>query len=426
MASPQADPLRDRTHRARSERPRPIRVLHYRQRREIVRVSKLLRHAKVGGLLIIAAALLGFVLANSPAADWFFGLRDTYVGPESLGLRMNLGHWAADGLLAVFFFIVGLELKHEFTHGALSKFSTAIVPIVAAVGGVAVPALIYVAFTAGTPYTEGWAIPAATDIAFAIAVLGIVAPGINPALRMFLLTLAVVDDLLAIAIIAVFYTAEVQLWALGAALVPIALYGLLAQKFTRWFMKRTWSTWLVLLPIGVVAWAFFYISGVHATIAGVLLAFTVPVASRDGHNLAEEMAFRFQPLSIGFAVPVFAFFSAGVSLAGEARFPFDPIVYGVALGLVFGKPIGIAVTTWAITRFSGASIGEGVRWRQVFGVASLAGVGFTVSLLIAELSFTSAADQDTARLAVMSGSILAALLAAVLLFERKSSRSVGA
>ncbi|MBB4071653.1 Na+/H+ antiporter NhaA [Canibacter oris] len=415
--------------KAPSQKGQKRRIFRLARRREVVRVGRLLRAEMVGGAIIIVAALLGFIFANSPAAETFFNLRGTYVGLENifgfeqLDLKLSIGHWAADGLLAIFFFLVGLELKHEFVHGELSKFQTAIVPVAAAFGGALVPAVIFLTFNAQTGFAHGWAIPTATDIAFAVAILGVIAPGVPTALRMFLLTLAVVDDLLAILIIAVFYTSQVQFWALGLALIPLALYGFLTQKFSRFFAEQAWSAWVILLPLGVITWAFFLISGVHATIAGVLLAFTVPVIAKDGSHLAEKLAFRFQPLSTGIAVPIFAFFSAGVSLSGEARFPFDPIVYGIVLGLVIGKPLGIMLTTWAVTKFTQAELDPAIKWRQVLGVATLAGIGFTVSLLIAELSFVSAADQDTARLAVMAGSILAIVVAAAVFLTQNRSQS---
>ena len=421
--------------RARSQRPRTRRIFRLASRREISRVSRFLRRELIGGFIIIAAALLGFILANSPLAESFFALRETKLGSDVFGLHLNLdlGHWAADGLLAIFFFVVGLELKHEFVKGELSKLSTAIVPVAAAFGGVAVPALIYFAFNAGTSASHGWAIPTATDIAFAVAILGLVAPRIHPAIRMFLLTLAVVDDLIAITIIALFYTTSVNFTALLLSLIPIALFGFLAQKFPAFFAKKAWSAWVILLPIGFVAWALFLESGIHATIAGVLLAFTVPVKAKmpgkvhlhaigKGRiNVAESFAFRFQPLSSGFAVPVFAFFSAGVAVGGNSNFPFDPIAYGVIAGLVLGKPIGITLTTWLVTRFTNASIDPSVKWKQIIGMAALAGVGFTVSLLITELTFKGA-DRDTASLAVMSGSLIAVLIGSVLLFEPKRRR----
>lgn len=404
-----------------STKTRTMRVITYVNKREAARVSRLLRAELVGGIIIMAAAALGFIAANSPISDSYFALRGTELGPEALHLNLSIGHWSADGLLAIFFFMVGLELKREFVEGALSKFTTAIVPVAAAFGGVAVPALIYVAFTAGTESMHGWAIPTATDIAFAVAVLGLLAPRIPVALRMFLLTLAVVDDLIAITIIAIFYTDGVNLVPLGLSLIPLALYAFVARRFSGWLARSGWGPWLIMLPIGIVAWAFFHASGIHATIAGVLLAFLVPVSGRGGSALAEVFERRFRPLSTGIAVPIFAFFAAGVAVGGDSRFPFDPIAFGIMAGLVLGKPIGITLTTWLVTKFSRAKLDSSVRWMQLVGVGALAGVGFTVSLLVTDLSFTHEGDADTARLAVMVGSLIAVVVAACFLVRRAKS-----
>lgn len=409
-------------------------------RREAARVTRILRNEFASGIAVMAAALLGFLAANSPLAGAYMDLRDFRIGPDSLNLNLSLGTWAADGLLAVFFFMVGLELKREFVTGALSKFTTAIVPVAAAFGGVALPALIYLAFTFGTEAAHGWAIPAATDIAFAVAILGLIAPRIPTALRIFLLTLAVVDDLIAISIIAIFYTSGVQFAFLALALVPLALYAFLARRFAAWFADHRWAAWAILLPLGIVVWALVHESGVHATIAGVVLAFTVPVVSkpqkgaprvadtdhensRESLDLAHLFGYRFGPLSSGFAVPVFAFFAAGVAVGGENRFPFDPIAFGIIAGLVIGKTVGISATTWAILRFTRAELGGDASWREVIGVAALGGIGFTVSLLIADLSFTDPADADTARLAVMVASLIAAAVAAALLVRKPRARA---
>ncbi|MBL3686526.1 Na+/H+ antiporter NhaA [Leucobacter zeae] len=411
---------------ARSNRGRRRRILSLVSKREAARVSRLLRAEVVGGLIVIAAALVGFIAANSPITEHYFALRDTRIGPESLHLDLSIGAWASDGLLAIFFFMVGLELKREFVDGALRRFSTAIVPVAAAFGGVAVPALIYAGINAGGPGAHGWAVPTATDIAFAVAILGLIAPRIPPALRMFLLTLAVVDDFIAIAIIAVFYTDEVDLTALALAAIPIAVYAVVARRYAARIATSPWAPWLILLPLGIIAWALFHASGIHATIAGVALAFTVPVSGRGGTQLAEVLEHRFRPLSTGIAVPVFAFFAAGVAIGGDSRFPFDPIAIGVMAGLVIGKPLGIALTTWLLTRFTRAELDPAVRWRELIGVGALAGVGFTVALLVTELSFADEADADTARLAVMAGSLIAVVLAAAFLMRPASSRATRA
>lgn len=407
---------------APSTRGHNRRVLRLVNKREAARVSRLLRAELVGGVIIMVAALLGFIAANSPLADSYFGLRDLKIGPESLHLNLSIGQWASDGLLAIFFFMVGLELKREFIAGSLRRFSTAVVPVAAAFGGVAVPALLYMAFNAGGPGSHGWAIPTATDIAFAVAVLGLIAPRIPPALRMFLLTLAVVDDLIAITIIAVFYTSEIKVLPLLIAIVPLAIYAFIAQRAPRQLAKSPWAPWLIMLPLGIVVWALFHASGIHATIAGVVLAFLVPVTGRGDVHLTEVFGRRFGPLSSGLAVPLFAFFAAGVAVGGDSNFPFDPIAIGIMVGLVLGKPIGITLTTWALTKFTRASLDGAVKWREIIGVGALAGVGFTVALLVTELSFDNEADADTARLAVMVASLVAVGVAALFLARRPTAK----
>lgn len=406
-------------------------------RREAARVSRLLRNEFVSGLLVIVAALIGFAAANSPLAGAYTALREWRVGPAAWHLDLSLHAWASDGLLAVFFFMVGLELKREFVGGALRRPATAIVPVGAAFGGVLVPAVIFLVFNAGTGTARGWAIPTATDIAFAVTVLGLVAPRIPPILRVFLLTLAVVDDLIAIAIIAIFYADGVQWVWLAWAALPLALYALLAQRRAAWFAHRSWAAWLILLPLGAAVWGLVHASGLHATIAGVLLAFTVPVSAprrrsrAPGHDavsgappaapgsldLAERFGHRFGPLSSGIAVPVFAFFAAGVSVGGVTGFWGDPVAWGVGIGLVLGKPVGIGVSAWVLLRLTRSTFGVGLR--DMLGVACLGGVGFTVSLLIAELSLP-AAEADVARLAVMLGSLVSAGIAAALLAGRRA------
>ncbi|MEX5269575.1 Na+/H+ antiporter NhaA [Kocuria sabuli] len=398
--------------------------------REVLRIGEILRKETIGGLLLVAAALIAIIWANSPLADSYFALRDYEIGYEPWHLRLSLGKWAADGLLAIFFFLVGLELKREFVAGDLREFRKAMVPVAAAVGGVVVPALIYVAFNASDPETAGgWAIPTATDIAFAVAVLAIIGSHLPTALRLFLLTLAVVDDLLAITIIAVFYSEDVSAQPLLLALVPLAVFTFLAQRFPRFFGLHAWAAWVILLPLGLVVWALVHEAGIHATVAGVLLGFAVPVLRSQasggpaaGHGLAEEFEHRFRPISAGFAVPVFAFFSAGVTVGGWAGLTSAlsaPVTLGIVAGLVLGKPIGIVGATWLLTKVTHARLDPSFKWIDLVGVALLAGIGFTVSLLIAELSFTPGSlPGDHAKVAILTASVLAALLATLILRSR--------
>ncbi|NAS24491.1 Na+/H+ antiporter NhaA [Herbidospora sp. NEAU-GS84] len=379
---------------------------------EARRIADILRKETIGGALLLVAALAAMVWANSPWAQAYRDLGAIEVGPAVLHLNLDLATWAADGLLAIFFFVAGLELKREFVAGDLSDVRRAAVPVAAAFGGVLIPALLYLAI-AGEAGARGWAIPTATDIAFALAVLAVVGRNLPAGLRTFLLTLAVVDDLIAIVIIAVFYTAHLSVLPLLAALAPLAVFAVL--------VRRRVCTWWVLLPLAFATWALVHASGVHATVAGVLLALTVPVPRRDGGEgpgLAEHFEHRFRPISAGIAVPVFAFFSAGVTLGGLSGLAgtlSDPIALGVVAGLVVGKPVGILLATWLVARFTRASLDEGLAWIDLVGLSVLAGIGFTVSLLIGELAFDG---QSGVKVAVLAGSLAAALVATVILRMR--------
>jgi NhaA family Na+:H+ antiporter len=390
---------------------------------EASRITALLRRETVGGALLLGATVVALAWANSPWSAGYVALRDFTVGPESLHLNLSLGGWAADGLLAIFFFVAGLELKREFVAGDLRDPRRAALPVVAAVGGMAVPAVLFVLINlGGEPGTlQGWAIPTATDIAFALAVLAVISTHLPVALRTFLLTLAVVDDVLAITIIAIFYTRDLHLIWLGLAVLPLALFGLLVQRGIR--------SWWLLVPVAAVTWALVHASGVHATVAGVLLALTVPVirsraagGPNAGPGLAEHFEHRLRPLSAGFAVPVFAFFAAGVTIGGGAGLVeslTDRVTLGIVAGLVVGKTVGIFGSTFLVARFTKARLDDELRWIDVFGVSMLAGIGFTVSLLIGDLAFGADTTRvEHVKLGVLSGSLLAALLAAVLLRAR--------
>jgi NhaA family Na+:H+ antiporter len=403
----------------------------------VLRIGEILRKETVGGILLVAAAVIALIWANSPVSESYFALRDFRIGFEPWHLELSLGAWAADGLLAIFFFLVGLELKREFVAGDLRQFSKSVVPIAAAVGGVAVPAVIYALVNLTSPETlRGWAIPTATDIAFAVAVLAIIGSHLPSALRIFLLTLAVVDDLLAISIIAVFYSTDIQAAPLLLALIPLAVYTFLAQKYRRFFGSRPAAAWVILLPLGVLTWALVHASGIHATVAGVLLGFAVPVirsaaggGPSAGPGLAEIFEHRFRPISAGIAVPVFAFFSAGVAVGGWDGLiaaVTDPVAIGIIVALVLGKPAGILGTTWLLTKATRASLDKSLKWIDVFGVSLLAGIGFTVSLLVAELSFgQGSVHDDHAKVGILAASLLAALLAATVLVTRNRQYRAG-
>ena len=400
--------------------PSPARLLGRGSYPETLRITAVLRKETVGGALLLAAAAIALIWANSPWAVAYEALRDTRVGPAAVHLDLPLGTWAADGLLAIFFFVAGLELKREFVAGDLREPRRAALPVAAAVGGMVVPALLFVLVNlgAGDGALRGWAIPSATDIAFALAVLAVISTHLPSALRTFLLTLAVVDDLLAIVVIAIFYTDGLSPTYLMASLVPLALFGFLVQRRVR--------SWWLLVPLALLAWVFMHSSGVHATVAGVLLAFTVPVVRSEaaggpgaGPGLAEHFEHRLRPLSAGIAVPVFAFFSAGVAvggLSGLGTSLTDSVAVGIAVGLVAGKAIGITAATWLVSRFTRAQLDEDLGWPDVFGLALLGGVGFTVSLLITELAYgPGTARYDHAKVGILAGTLTAALLATVVL-----------
>ncbi|BBZ30146.1 Na(+)/H(+) antiporter NhaA [Mycolicibacterium madagascariense] len=392
---------------------------------ETSRISAILRKETVGGALLLLATVVALVWANSPWSASYTALGDLRVGTDALGLHLDLSlrTWAADGLLAIFFFIVGLELKREFVAGDLRDPARAALPIAAAVGGMIVPAAIFVALTAhvGDGAVRGWAIPTATDIAFAVAVLAVISTHLPSALRTFLLTLAVVDDLLAITVIAVFYTDHIDVVALAAAVVPLSLFALCVQRRIR--------SWWLLLPLAFLAWVAVHQSGIHATVAGVLLGFTVPVLRSAaaggpdaGPGLAEHFEHRTRPLSAGVAVPVFAFFAAGVSVGGFAGLTTalgDPIALGIVCALVVGKPVGVFATTRLLAAATRASLDAALRWIDVFGIALLAGIGFTVSLLIGDLAYgMDSGRDDHVKIGVLTGSVAAAVLASVVLSLR--------
>lgn len=395
----------------------------------------------VGGALLLGATVVALLLANSPLSDLYTSVRDFTLGPHAIHLDLSIGEWAADGLLAIFFFVVGLELKEEFVAGKLRNPRQAALPIAAAFGGVAVPALIFTAIALASDSEgalRGWAIPTATDIAFAVAVLAVVGRFLPPALRVFLLTLAIVDDFIAITIIAVVYTEGLQLQWLLLALVPLVLFGLLTQRGV--------ISWWLLVPLGVLTWALVHASGVHATVAGVLLGFTVPVVAsqrarvqssvdEDGtpvyDGIAAYLADQWGVFTTLVAVPVFAFFSAGVTVGGLEGFRAalqDPITIGIIAGLFIGKPVGITITTFLLSRLPAFQLDESLRWPDLIGVGFVAGVGFTVSLLVGELSYGAASVADEhVKIGVLLGSLISALVGGGLLAMRsRAAQRAGA
>ena len=378
------------------------------------RLLHALRQETVGGILLLGAAVLALVWANSPWRDSYYALGATTVGPEALHLDLPLSTWAADGLLAVFFFVAGLELKHELVLGSLSRPAKAVVPVVAALAGMAVPALIFVGavHALGDPDAAGgWGIPMATDIAFALAVLAIAGRQLPVALRAFLLTLAVVDDLGAIIVIAVFYNHGFSPLPFVISIAGMALWW--------WLQQRRVSIWWVYVALGLVVWGLVHASGVHATVAGVVLGLLTRVRPDEGETEApaDRYEHAIRPLSAAVCVPLFAFMSAGVTfvgLGGDAIT--QPVALAVILGLVIGKPLGVFGGAWTVARFTRASLSSSLRWADVLAVGILAGIGFTVSLLIDELAFEGdPLRTSAAKIGVLLASVLAAVLATVAL-----------
>ncbi|MEU8741304.1 Na+/H+ antiporter NhaA [Streptomyces halstedii] len=375
-------------------------------------VTDALRTETVGGVILLVAAIAALVWANTNGSG-YAAVSHFHLGPEALGLNLSVAHWAADGLLAVFFFVAGVELKRELVAGELRDPKAAVLPVAAALCGMVAPALVYtLTVVLGNGSTSGWAVPTATDIAFALAVLAVIGTSLPSALRAFLLTLAVVDDLFAILIIAVFFTDSLDFLALGGAVAGLVVFYVLLRAGVR--------GWYVYVPLALVIWGLMYNSGVHATIAGVAMGLMLRCTRREGEvqSPGERLEHLVRPLSAGIAVPLFALFAAGVTLKGEALAGVftRPETLGVVLGLVAGKTLGIFGGTWLVTRFTKAELNKELAWADLFAVATLAGIGFTVSLLIGELAF--AGDEDTVneiKAAVLIGSLIAAALSGVLL-----------
>jgi Na+:H+ antiporter, NhaA family len=379
-------------------------------------LREFLRSEAAGGIILMAVAVLAMWVANSPWAEAYFHTIHAETGPEltpKLG-PMTVHLWINDGLMAVFFLFVGLEIKREFIDGHLSSWSDRRLPIIAAMAGMVVPAAVYLGIAGGEgPLIRGWAIPSATDIAFAIGVLALLGKRAPTSLKLFLTTVAIVDDMGAVAIIALFYTAELNILALSAALgLWLAMYGL-----NRRGVMQLWPY----LILAALLWYAMLLSGVHATIAGVLAAFAIPlrrtIAAPDAedsplhrleHALAKPVAFLI--------VPLFGFANAGVSLAGVGPAQLlAPLPLGIALGLFLGKQLGIFGSVWLCARFGISPRPKDANWAQVYGVSLLCGIGFTMSLFIGGLAFADPTMGDAVKIGVLMGSLASALCGYVLL-----------
>lgn len=408
------------------ERPAaPIRVFARLKRIERRHVAAVLRTETVGGALLIVFAIVGLLWANSPWRASYDTVKNTVIGPHLWHLDLSLANWAADFLLAFFFLVAGIELKHELQAGELSNPRAAVLPVVSALCGMVVPIGVYLTVSAGHANAgDGWAVPTATDIAFALAVLAVVGQNLPSALRAFLLTLAVVDDLGAIIIIAIAYTAKIDTVALAIAAALIVAFYVLQRM-------RIASLWLN-VPLGLGIWIAVHSSGIHATVAGVAIGLMLRGHTGDDHadsgeqdegpqSPAEKVQWRLQPFSAGFCVPVFAIMSAGVYVGGKTlgSLVSDRIPLAIAAGLFIGKAVGVFGGAYLTARFTRAELSDELRWRDIAAVSALTGVGFTVSLLIAELAFSDVpAVLNLAKGGVLLGSLVSALVAVVLLRRR--------
>lgn len=365
----------------------------------------------IGGVVLFVAAAAALVWANSPWGDSYFDLWSTHlsVGLAGLEIDLDLQHWINDLLMAVFFFVVGAEIKRELVSGELKDRRDAMLPAFAALGGVALPAIIFATIVGGGPGLQGWAIPAATDIAFAVGVLALLGNRVSSGVRVFLLTIAIVDDIVAILIIAVFYGEGLSL-AWGAIAIAGLAAVLLFQRLGVW---RIWPY----VPLAGLVWLATYESGVHATIAGVALGLMVPVRPFRGHDIGRKLEHSVHPVSALIVIPLFALANAGIDLGGGVlgNALGSEITWGVVAGLVVGKVLGISGTTLIALRLGLGTLPTGMRKAQVWGVGALGGIGFTVSLFIADLAFTDQLLTADAKIGIFLGSILSGIIGASLL-----------
>ncbi len=388
-------------------------------------LKQLMKSEAASGVLLVAAAALALVAANSPLAGLYGGFLDVPVEVRigTLELAKPLLLWINDGLMAIFFLLIGLEVKREVLAGQLSKPSQAVLPIAAAIGGMSVPAMFYVAVNWGdTDALAGWAVPTATDIAFALGVLALLGDRVPAALKIFLLALAILDDLGAIVIIAIFYSGAVSVTSLLLAAAALVVLTLLNRKGVT-----------AIAPyglIGLLMWVFVLKSGVHATLAGVALAFAIPLRTKNpDYSPLKRLEHSLHPWVTYGIMPVFAFANAGVSLAGfNVSRVLEPVTLGVILGLVLGKQLGVFGFSWLVVKAGFARLPTGATWLQVYGVSILCGIGFTMSLFIGSLAFEHLPRTDfliANRIGILIGSLIAALVGYAVLYSASKARPVG-
>lgn len=372
-----------------------------------------------GGIILVIAAAIAMFVANSPLNDMYQGVLHSYV------LGMSVSHWINDGLMAVFFLLIGLEVKRELLEGALKSKETAIFPAIAAVGGMLAPALIYVLFNSGNSEAlQGWAIPAATDIAFALGIMALLGNRVPVSLKVFLLALAIIDDLGVVVIIALFYSSDLSTLALTIGFIATGVLFMLNNKNV--------TKLSVYLIVGAILWFAVLKSGVHATLAGVVIGFAIPLKGNKGeHSPLKHLEHALHPY-VAFAIlPIFAFANAGISLEGISISSLTSMLpLGIAMGLLIGKPLGIFAFSWGAVKLGIAKLPEGVNFTNIFAVSVLCGIGFTMSIFISSLAFgpTNAEFDTFARLGILMGSTTAAILGYILLrfsLPKKNQQQVG-
>ena len=370
-----------------------------------------------GGILLFLCVILSLIVANSAMGEKLQNILDTVVGfeNESVHLNYSVSMWINDGLMAIFFLLVGLEIKREIVEGELSSPKKALLPILCAIGGAIVPAIIFFMFNSGTETIHGWAIPMATDIAFALAVISLLDKRVPASLKIFLAALAIVDDLIAILVIAFFYSNGIELVYLGYAAVGMTVLILM----NRFNVK---NPYLYLIP-GVFIWYFVHHSGIHATIAGVMVAMTLPTNDTNVESPLERLEHALvNPVNF-FIIPIFAFANTNITLQSEMLHGLTaPLGLGIFFGLMFGKPIGILLTSWICSRFGIASLPEGSSWMHIIGVGMLAGIGFTMSIFISILSFKNPLFVSEAKLSVLLTSVIAGTAGFLLLKANSHKR----
>lgn len=380
------------------------------------RLQEIFRDESNGGITVMVAALIAIVWANSAWADLYFRFTTLEIG--SAGFSLSVAHWTSELLLAVFFFVVGIELKHEMSFGSLSSFRKALVPTSAALGGMFVAGLAFYLLNAGTPYQDAWAIPVSTDIAFALALLAVVGKSLPQILRVFLLTLAVVNDLAAIVLIAVFYGGAINAQYLALSATAIAVFA--------WIQRTRVTSLAIYIPLAAVAWFAMHHSGVHATVAGVCLGLAMRNSKHDDETSApaDHAEHVLRPFSAGFCVPMFALVTAGISMSGLelGEVLSSRLTLGIILGLIVGQPIGVLIATRLATWMARAPLPSGLSWLDIWVVGSLAGIGFTVALLVSNVSFDQApAELATAKFAILLTNICALVIATLVIKIRAKS-----